>query len=201
MGKPFPPSRKTVRKCFSPVLIATLIAFPLLVLACLHALFLIMLWLYFSISGDAGMLWVLFALATGTTVASAGFAVVGVLLAPRRPRFNSWRSLGTGWCLLAVSVISTIAMFTIDSIRNAQVGRELDQRYAPERLAENRDKLDSALNKAECADGVTLTLNRKVFSDGDSVMSVRAIPADRSRQHDILVVLRSDSKVLAASLA
>ncbi len=206
MVKPLPPSRKRVRKSFSPVLIAILTALPLVVLAGLHALLLIMAWLGSSMKsangGEVGLMsWVLLALATGTTVASAGAAVVGVLLAPRRPRVNSWRSLGIGWCLLAVSVISTIAMFTIDSIRNAQLGRELDQRYAPKRLAENRDLLDSALIKAECADGVTLTLNRKVFSDGDSVMSVRAIPADRSRQNDILVILGSDSKVLAAVLA
>jgi len=32
-------------------------------------------------------------------------------------------------------------------------------------------------------------------------MSVTAIPVDRSRQIDILVILSSDSKVLAASLA
>ena len=164
MVKPLPPSRKTVRNSFTPVLIAILTALPLLVLAGLHAIFLIMPWLGLSMrsatSGDVGMLWVLFALAACTTVASAGVAVVGVLLAPRRPRFNSWLSLGIGWCLLAVSVISTIAMFTIDSNRHAQESRELDKRYAPKRLAENREKLDSALIKAECADGVTLTLNR-----------------------------------------
>ena len=109
MVKPLPPSRKTVRNSFTPVLIAILIALPLVVLAGLHALLLIMAWLGSSMNSANGggvglMSWVLLALATGTTVASAGAAVVGVLLAPRRPRVNSWLSLGIGWCLLAMSL-------------------------------------------------------------------------------------------------
>ena len=62
-------------------------------------------------------------------------------------------------------LVSTIANVTIDSNRSAQESRERSKRIAQENLEENRDLLDSALIKTECADGVTLTLNRKVYSN------------------------------------
>ena len=97
-------------------------------------------------------------------------------------------------------LVSTIANVTIDSNRSAQESRERSKRIAQENLEENRDLLDSALIKTECADWVTLTLNRKVYSNVPW-MVVSAIPAERTGQDRTVLVLNSSTSQLADDLA
>ena len=173
-----PISEVLMRKRISVSIPSVLLALTLLVLACLHGLLHIMVGLGLSIKGAfEGLLLLLWGLAALTSV----LAVVLVLVRPR------W----TAWCVLALAYSLSTAMITIDSRQTALENRERNQRLAPRRLAENRLLIESALIRADCADGVTLTLNRRDFSDGDAVMSVSEIPADRTRQHDLLVVLNN----------
>ena len=101
-----------------------------------------------------------------------------------RPRWIAW-----GLLLLAYSF--TAAFTVVRGQESARERRELNQRYAPARLAANRLLLENALIKAVCADGVTLTLNRRDFGDGDTVMSVSAVPMNRTHQHHLIVVLNN----------
>ena len=135
-----------------------------------------MTWLGLSIGRDfEGWNSLLWQLAAGTTVLS----VVLVLFRPR------W----IAWCVLALAYALSAVIIAVQARQSAQALHESNQRLAPVRLAENQLLLESALIKADCADGVTLTLNRKEFSDEDIVMSVSAIPMNRTHQHDLVVVL------------
>ena len=157
-------------------LLPVLLALAFLSLVSLQALFLVMTWLGLSIGGDfEGWNALSWLLAAGTTVLS----VVLVLFRPR------W----IAWCVLALTYALSAAIIAGQSRQSAQALRESNERYAPARLAENQLLLENALIKADCADGVTLTLNRKEFSDGDIVMSVSAIPMNRTHQRDLVVVL------------
>jgi hypothetical protein len=131
-------------KSFLPVLLA--MSFFLLV--GLHVLLLVIYCLGMSIGNEfEGLYLLLWQLAAGTTVIAAVLVLV-------RPRWIPWSLL-----VLSYSLSATLTV--IQTQEAAQERREMDQRLAPERLAENRRYLESALIKADCADVVTLTLIAK----------------------------------------
>ena len=132
-------------------LLPVLLALAFLSLVSLQALFLLMTWLGLSIGRDfEGWNSLLLQLAAGTTVLS----VVLVLFRPR------W----IAWCVLALTYALSAAIIAGQSRQSAQALRESNERYAPARLAENQLLLENALIKADCADGVTLTLKTAMFS-------------------------------------
>jgi len=153
------------------LLVLTLLAF-----AGIHMFLLAVAWLGMEIGRDfEGLYSLLWYLAVGATVLSA----VLVLLRPR------W----IAWSLLLLGYSFTAAFTVIEGQESARERRESDQRLALERLAENRARIKSALIKADCANGITLALNRKDFSDGGSVMSVIKIPADLTRRNRFVTLL------------
>ena len=155
-----------------------LLVLALLTFAGLHLFLLAVAWLGMQIGRDfEGLCVLLWVLAGVTTLLSAVLVLV-------RPRWIAW-----GLLLLAYSF--TAAFTVVRGQESARERRELNQRYAPARLAANRLLLENALIKAVCADGVTLTLNRKDFGDGDTVMSVSAVPMNRTHQHHLIVVLNN----------
>jgi hypothetical protein len=145
------------------------------------------LWLYLGLGGDLqGLILLLMRLAFLASVAAVSLRAFG----NRR----------AAWSLLVLSWILSYAIMVVDAQQTAQENLQDEQAMAPIRSAENRLLLQDALIKAPCADGTTLTLNRRLLKNGLLSTSVYAIPLNLAKQNSLLAVVHPNDRPSIDSL-